>query len=222
MSRPSIDALLCLLGLRQPRTAVTAAEGRLLADLASGRGCVVEVGVYQGVTSSKLAAAIAPGGCLWLVDPFCRDTRPERLLGVSFNERIARRGVRPWAGRVRFVRLPSIAAAAMLAAEHPVELIFIDADHSYRAVRDDFLAWSRLLAADGVLAFHDSRRCPARPELDATTGPVQLVDEMLRGEHGAWSLVAEADSVAAIRRGGAGSADHGTALPPRSSPSQAS
>jgi hypothetical protein len=27
-----------------------------------------------------------------------------------------------------------------------------------------------------------------------------LVDEILRGEHGAWSLMAEADSLAAFRR----------------------
>jgi predicted O-methyltransferase YrrM len=143
------------------------------------------------------------------------------LLGVSFNERISRRSVRPWAaGRVRFVRRTSIAAAAMLTAEQLADLIFIDADHSYSAVRDDFLAWSRLLAADGVLAFHDSRRCPARPDLDAGTGPVRLVDEILRGEHGAWSLTAEADSVAAFHRGGAVSSHHGTAPPPRSSQSQ--
>jgi predicted O-methyltransferase YrrM len=203
MSRPSIDFLLYVLGLRGPRTALTAAESRLLTTLALGCGCVVEVGVDQGATSAKLAAVIAPTGRLWLVDPYVRHTRPERLLRLSFAEVIARRTLRPWARRVRFVRRSSTAAARELALQGSAGLIFIDGDHSYSAVRDDFLSWSPHLAAGGAVAFHDSRRCPARPELDAGTGPVRLVDEILRGEHGAWSLIAEADSLAVVRRGGA-------------------
>jgi predicted O-methyltransferase YrrM len=175
----------------------------LLAALAAGRGCIVEVGVHEGVTSAKLAAAMAPTGCLWLIDPYVLHTRPERLLGFAFAEHIARRRLRPWARRTRFVRQTSIAAARELTLERPAELIFIDGDHSYHAVRDDFLAWSPHLADGGAVAFHDSRRCPERPELDAGTGPVRLVDEILRGEHGAWSLIAEADSIAAFRRAGA-------------------
>lgn len=200
MSRPSIESLLCLLGFREAQTALTAAESRLLADLASGCRCVVEVGVYQGVTSVSLAAAIAPTGRLWLVDSYVRHTWPERLLGVSFDQQIARRSLRPWASRTRFVRRSSVAAAREIVLESPADLIFIDGDHSYGAVRADLLDWSPHLAAAGVLAFHDSRRCRARPELDAATGPVRLVDEILRGEHGAWSLIAEADSTAVFRR----------------------
>ena len=145
---------------------------------------------------------MAPAGRLWLVDPYVHGTRPERLLGLSFAEHIARRSVNRWAGRVRFVRLTSIAAARQLALDSPADLIFIDADHSYEAVRGDFLAWVPHLAPDGVIAFHDSRPCPARPDLDAATGPVRLVQEILRGEHGSWQLVAEADSICAVRRAG--------------------
>lgn len=201
MSRPSIDFLFYLLGLREARTTLTAAESRLLVGLARGRACVVEVGVDEGVTSARLAAAIAPTGCLWLIDPYRRETRPERWLGLSFAEHVARRRLRPWSDRVRFVRRPSAAAAREIDLGRPAELIFVDADHTYDAVREDFLAWTPHLAAGGTLVFHDSRRCPARPELDAETGSVRLVDEILRGEHGAWSLVAEADSLAAFRRG---------------------
>jgi predicted O-methyltransferase YrrM len=201
VSRPSIDFALYLLGLRRPQTAVTTAESRLLTILADGSSCVVEVGVDQGATSVKLAAALGLGGCLWLIDPYVHHTWPERLLGCSFAEHIARRSLRPWARRVRFVRRASTLAAHELAMENPAELIFVDADHSYHAVRQDFEAWLPHLAADGVLAFHDSRLCPARPDLDAGAGPVRLVDEILRGEHGPWSLVAEVDSLAALRRG---------------------
>jgi predicted O-methyltransferase YrrM len=203
VSRPSIEFLRYLLGIRKAQTALTAAETSLLAALAGGRGSVVEIGVHEGATSARLAAAMAPAGRLWLIDPYLRYTRPERLLGFSFAEHIARRRLRPWAPMARFVRLTSIAAARELILESTAELIFIDGDHSYRAVHEDFLAWGPHLAAAGALAFHDSRRCAARPDLDAETGPVRLVDEILRGEHGAWSLIAEADSIAAFRRAGA-------------------
>jgi hypothetical protein len=217
VSRPSLDFLRYLLGLRGARTALTAAESRLLVGLARGRGCIVEIGVDEGATSARLAAAMAPTGCLWLIDPYRQGTRPERWLGLSFAEHVAHRSVRPWPDRVRWLRLASTAAAGEIALRQPAELIFVDADHAYQAVRDDFMAWAPHLAAGGTVAFHDSRRCPARPELDAGTGPVQLVDEILRGEHGAWSLIAEADSIAAFRRAPAG---HGAPPPLRSSPSQ--
>jgi len=200
VSRPSIDYLRYLLGLRGARTALTADESRLLVSLARGRACVVEVGVDEGASSARLVGAMAPTGRLWLIDPYHRETRPERWLGFSFAEHVAHRHLRPWADRVRFVRRTSAAAAREIDLGRPVELIFIDADHTYEAVREDFLAWSPHLAAGGTLAFHDSRRCPARPELDAGTGSVRLVDEILHGEHGAWSLTAEVDSLAAFRR----------------------
>jgi predicted O-methyltransferase YrrM len=200
LTRPSLEQLLQLLLGRAPRTTVTAAESDLLVDLARGCTSLVEVGVYQGATSARLAAAMAPGGCLWLVDPFFVATRPERALGFSFNERIARRAVRPFRDRVRFVRQLSLAAARDLLLAAPAELIFLDADHSYEAVRADFLAWAPHLAAAGTIAFHDSRRCPLRPDLDGGVGPVRLVDEIQRRAHGPWILAAAADSITAFRR----------------------
>jgi predicted O-methyltransferase YrrM len=201
LSRPSIEFLLYLAGRSGPQTALTAAEGTLLKTFARGRTCVVEVGVHHGATSAGLASVMAPAGRLWLIDPYVRHTWPERLMGFSFAECIARRSVRPWADRIRFIRLPSTAAASQVSRGEAAQLIFIDADHSYESVRADLFAWAPCLANSGALAFHDSRPCPGRPELDSATGPVRLVDEMLRGEHGTWSLVAEADSLAILRRG---------------------
>jgi predicted O-methyltransferase YrrM len=201
VSGPTLDFLRTLLLRRGAATSLTDAESRLLVTLARGRRSLVEVGVFQGATSARLAAAMSPTGSLWLVDPYDRRLRLERLLGLSYNEHIARRTLRPWSGRVHWLRRASTVAAREIDLAWPAELIFVDADHSDAAVRDDFLAWSPHLAPAGILAFHDSRRCPARPDLDATTGPVRLVEEILRGEHGSWSLCAEADSIAAFQRG---------------------
>jgi hypothetical protein len=37
-------------------------------------------------------------------------------------------------------------------------LLFIDADHSYAAVKADFWAWHHIVNKDGFIAFHDSHR----------------------------------------------------------------
>jgi len=169
--------------------------------MAAGRRCVVEVGVFEGATSAVLAKAIASDGRLWLVDPFYRHTRLERLIGISFSRHIARRSVRSWRDRVRFVRLASVIAAREIVLDYPADLIFIDADHSYEAVRADFMAWSPQLAVQGLLAFHDSRPCEARPELTGSDGPVRLVEELLQGDYGNWALAAAIDSISVLKRG---------------------
>jgi predicted O-methyltransferase YrrM len=199
MTRPSFEFLRYLLRQRGPASSLTAAERDLLGKLALGNGCVVEVGVFEGATSAVLANALAADGCLWLIDPFYRDTRPERLFRLSFSNHIASRSVRPWRSRVRFVKEASVTAAAQVKLNCPADLIFIDADHSYPAVRADFTAWSPLLSIGGLLAFHDSRMCAARPDLVKSDGPVQLVDEILRGEHGNWELATAVDSISVLR-----------------------
>lgn len=198
MARHSVEFLKYLLRLRGARTTLTAAETGLIRSLATGAACAVEVGVYEGATSAVLAAALAPAGVLYLVDPYFLDVRLEKWLGFAFTGYVARRSVRPWRRQARFVRATSLDAARSLTLHQPADLIFIDAVHSYEAVRDDLHAWVPKLAPKGILAFHDSRCCAARPDLTAETGPVRLMDEVRRGLHGPWRLAGEADSLTAL------------------------
>jgi hypothetical protein len=64
------------------------------------------------------------------------------------------------------------------AMEHEGEfdLVFIDADHSYEAVKRDWRDWTPKLKIGGLIALHDSRPVPGRcPE---SCGPVRLVREL--------------------------------------------
>ena len=56
-------------GLARAQTQTTAAERDCLAAHAAGRGVVVEVGVWHGVTTCRLRAAMSPAGVLYAVDP---------------------------------------------------------------------------------------------------------------------------------------------------------
>jgi len=196
----TVNFLKFLVGLRAPTTSVTAAERSTLAGLARGRRCIVEVGVFEAATSQVFCNEMDPGGKLYLVDPFFPEVRVERLLNVSFTRWVATQSVRPWQERVEFVRLPSDRAAVTLPLRGKADFIFIDARHDYESVRQDFQCWAPMLAEGAVMAFHDSRLCPARTEITPDDGPVRLMAEIAEGQHGAWKVVATCDSVTAIER----------------------
>ena len=44
---------------------------------------------------------------------------------------------------------------AELLGGRPLDVLFIDGDHSYDGVRDDYLLYRGLVAAGGLIAFHD-------------------------------------------------------------------
>lgn len=197
--RPTIAFFAYLLGLRRAHTELTHAETRLLLRLAADAQTVVEVGVDEGATSCALRAVMRPEAQLFLVDPYERGLRIERLLGFSCSEHIAHRQLRE--GELTcFVRTRSPAAVTALPAAVLADLIFIDADHAYDSVLADFLAWSARLAPDGLLAFHDSRPYAGRPNLTSSTGPVRLMREVAQGLHGDWTLTAECDSLSVLAR----------------------
>jgi len=171
----SVHFLLWCLGLERATTQTTDAERDCLARCAAGRRRVVEIGVWHGVTTRRLRAALAPGGVLFAVDPF-----PVGRMRFSPQRVIARRQVAAVStGRVEWVRLTGEEAARWYASrgEPGPDLVFIDGDHSYDGLRRDWEAWSGLLAAGGLVALHDSRSTEARPIEEAgsvhfTTGVI--------------------------------------------------
>lgn len=187
-------------GLRKASTSVSAVEHQLLTNLSDGKRCIVEVGVYEGVTSELFCRSMHPEGRLYLVDPFFPETRLEKLFNVSFTRWVAEKTVKPWSSRFEFVRRPSTVAAAELPLRGRAELIFVDARHDYASVLEDFQCWSPMLAEGATIAFHDSHICPARPELQPADGPVRLMTEITGGRHGPWEVVDTADSVTVVRR----------------------
>lgn len=201
MARYSVEFLKYLAGMREATTSLTANETRLLQQLAGGRSSVAEIGVYEGATSRAIAQVMCADGRLYLIDPFVRATRMERWLGFSAARYIASRSVAGHKGMVQFVESTSLEAAAALRLHRPAELIFIDADHAYEAVRADFAAWSAHLDPAGRIALHDSRICAPRPDLGPDAGPVRLVNDLLAGNHGRWRLVDAADSLSVFGRG---------------------
>lgn len=183
------------LGLARAETQTTEAERDCLAAHAAGKRCLVEVGVWHGVTTCRLRAAMNPDGVLYAVDPY-----PVGRLAVSFQQRIAHSEVsRVRNGRVEWVRKTGADASRDLVGELAgrVDFVFIDGDHSYDGLRGDWEGWSSLMAPSGVVALHDSRSTPVR-NLD-NAGSARFTREVVRVD-ARFELVAEVDSLTVLRR----------------------
>jgi predicted O-methyltransferase YrrM len=185
--------LLWSAGLAEPETQTTPAERECLARHAAGRRRVAEIGVWHGVTTCRLRAALAPDGVLFAVDPF-----PRGRLGFSMQRVIAHREVsRIPNGAVRWLEMTGAEAARVV--EPGVELVFIDGDHSYDGLRADWEAWAERVAPGGVVALHDSRDTPERPIADA--GSVRFTAERILHDE-RFAPVEAVDSLTVVRRRG--------------------
>ena len=198
MARYSIEFLRYLIRLRGPRTSLTAAESALLRSLVADRTCVVEVGVFEGVTSAVLAEAISPKGMVYLVDPYVLGVRLERWLRFSFTEVVARRSVQPWRRRVRFVRKNSLRPPSPSSSRRssfssmPTTAMRRYAKTCWRGLRSSRqeVSWPSTTVAVARLA-PTSMKPPGQCGSWRRSGA---------GLYGPWKAVGEADSLTAIAK----------------------
>jgi predicted O-methyltransferase YrrM len=148
-------------GLIQPR------EGLLLYTLArraAAIGDIVEIGAYKGRSTWYLARGLEDAGSPYRVisiDP--HEAHEQR---AAYFETLDRHGLR---ARVE----PRVAFSHDVRDEvaGPLGMVWIDGDHSYEAVRQDFDDWFPKLAAGGWYAMHDT--------VGAHPGTTRLARELL-------------------------------------------
>jgi hypothetical protein len=129
--------------------ASTGLDARQLAYLHSlsasttGRGAVVEIGTYVGKSTTSLAYAQKE-----------KRAAPMHTIDVVQHHRLE---ATLEAAGVRDYVIMHVAPSKEVAEgwREPIELLWIDGDHSYRGVRADIRAWSSHVVEGGVVAFHD-------------------------------------------------------------------
>jgi MMP 1-O-methyltransferase len=128
-----------------------------LGQINQCHGVIVEIGSWQGKSTIALAfgAAKAHREKIYAIDPhaiqreegYLEDTRS------AFMANIRRAGVD---GQV----IPMIMTSKE-AARHwsqPIRLLWIDGDHRYESVKQDFLLWEPFVVDRGIIAMHDTIR----------------------------------------------------------------
>lgn len=122
---------------------------------------VVEIGSYQGRSTSVLARAAADGVAVVAIDPHAGNDRgPQQWVGTvdegeddhrAFLANLSRLGV---ADRVRHVRRFSHDALGDVSGA--IDLLYIDGAHGFGPARDDLVRWGARVAPGGTMLVHDA------------------------------------------------------------------
>jgi len=181
------------LGLAVAETQTTAAERDCLARHASGKKRLVEIGVWHGVTTSRLRQAMAPDATLLAIDPY-----PVGRLRFSMPMAVARREVSKVSnGCVKWLRQTGVVAATSLGPSENFDFVFIDGEHTYEGLKVDWTGWSPRLVQGGIVGLHDSRSTPQRQIDDA--GSVRFTTEVILNDP-CFEIVDAVDSLTVLRR----------------------
>jgi predicted O-methyltransferase YrrM len=126
---------------------------------------IVEIGSWMGRSSVVLAKSISDrwNPTVYCVDPwnaqgpeqYGRELQKQGVqasdLFATFWSNMERAGVQdivqPCPGTSEYW--------STILSHQQIDMLFIDGDHSYEAVRDDILNWTPMLKEGGVLALHD-------------------------------------------------------------------
>ena len=111
---------------------------------------IAEVGVLKGLTMKPILE-MCNIDCYYAIDIVVQKNLPQD-------------------DRIVWIKKPSVEAAKEIDDES-IDLVFIDANHKYRSVKTDIIAWQPKVKAGGILCGHDY--CPAE------TGVYRAVNEML-------------------------------------------
>ncbi len=162
----------------------------------------VEIGSWQGKSSVCLARGLAgkfqPRLCC--IDPFdasgdaesapAYGDRSENLshgLRDTFEDNLREVGLRS------FVDVRQGMSHDQVRGWHePIDLLFLDGNHEYAAVKQDFADWTPHLRPGGFLVMHDV----VHPE---HRGPARVVEESIRAECG-WVDARTIDSMFVARK----------------------
>jgi predicted O-methyltransferase YrrM len=197
---PRVRALAVGTGVIPPRTMHSDGEAALLAELARGRRRVVEIGVFEGSSAIVLCGALDPGAELHLIDPFGHQPSALRE-GAAATEWATRRVVERAARRSSGPQLHWHVDYSASVAERwtlPVDLVFIDGDHSEIGVTKDWELWHGFVVEGGTVLFHDARE--SQPGGRGLPGPTAVVDRLFRGPRALpdWDIAAEVDRAVAV------------------------
>jgi predicted O-methyltransferase YrrM len=123
---------------------------RLARDAQSGP--FAEIGRFKGGSTLIFAAALPPGAELWSYDLHValRADMPGAELDAELGGALERFGL---AEKVHLVVADS---RTVDPPPEPLELLFIDGDHSYEGAKADFTRWSAFVRAGGHVLFHDA------------------------------------------------------------------
>ncbi|XSG83930.1 MAG: class I SAM-dependent methyltransferase, partial [Methylohalobius sp. ZOD2] len=176
---------------------ITTEEADLLRRLASAvpRGCIVEVGFYRGKSAVAMALGVRDQGGAQNPTVYCIE--PHRsftgFYGGEFGPADRKTFFETMCRTEAFKEVALINLSSERVApnwDQPIGLLFIDGDHRYPAVKQDFENWEVHVVVGGIIAFDDAK--------DPDCGPFRLINEIL--ETGRYVRLEEVGKIVVLKK----------------------
>jgi len=124
----------------------------------------VEIGVNIGINAKSILSGYPQVNKLYLVDNDSQNTCEE-----------GKKNLEPFSNRIEWIIKDSVDAAQMF-PDRIFEFVYIDANHSYKAVCEDIAAWLPKVKDDGIICGHDYQdRDPSKINV------IEAVDNWCKG-----------------------------------------
>jgi hypothetical protein len=196
------------LGLNDPRGTFTGLlsqqEGITLFKLVRkllNNAVIVEIGCYGGLSSAYLLEGAKKGAFLYSIDPFDsdidylhEDESNVILADKKFSAEEVEAKLKTF-GFKNFELKEGFSFDIVRNWNRPIDLLWIDGNHDYQAVKQDYEQWEPFIKIGGFIAFHDSNKKDNSHGWSkwGWEGPTRLVREVLRPPK--WSRVTRNDSI---------------------------
>lgn len=153
-----------------------------LAKLASTAKVFIEIGSWHGKSSRAIADNLPEGGVLYCVDTWKGSENEQDTHHASAKDHNGD-GAYIWfldscfdliqKGKIIPLRMSSVNAEYFLKAHIIADVIFIDANHTYKAVKEDIITWQNRIDYHGIICGHDYGT--SNPDLAGVTHAVNEI-----------------------------------------------
>jgi cephalosporin hydroxylase len=135
---------------------IVAARPRRVVELGTALGGTLYLWTQAAGDSAVIVSVDLPGGRFGGGYPACR---------IPFYQAFARERQTLHLIRGNSRDLETVRQVAALHSGEPIDLLYIDADHTEEGVRADFRLYSPLVRPGGLIVFHDILPNPRNPEV---------------------------------------------------------
>lgn len=155
----------------------------MLGTIRTAEGELLEIGSFKGKSTVLLscAAKLTGSSRIYACDPLTQPSETDPVVSYKGTRHEFYDNIEQHTKGVEFFEMPSQELAKKW--NHPLRMLWIDGDHTFKGAQSDFLGFSDYLQEGGIIAFHDV--------LNGFTGPLQVfTNEVLQDKRfGACGIV---------------------------------
>lgn len=193
MPRTLIHTFKFLLGFEAPESQTSHDEREAIKKYAKNKKVAAEIGVFEGLTTEIIANSVDKDGIVYAIDPFFKGR-----LGLCYGEIISKKywKRKQCINKIKVIKNYSYNAAKFI--NEKFDFIFIDGDHSYDGIKQDWEDWSVKLNKGGFILLHDTCLSNHNPNV-STLGSYRFFNEVILKDK-RFKVIEQVDSMSILEK----------------------